>query len=82
MGNLHRGDDGRLRVCLLGDQTVELGGEPLSGFESPRLRSLLALLIVRRDRPQSRAQLAFALWPDSTEGQARTNLRQLILGSR
>ena len=43
-----------------------------------RLRSLLAFLVLRADSPQSREQLAALLWPDSDEGQARTNLRQLL----
>ena len=29
-----------------------------------------------RDAPQSRRHLAFIFWPDSNEGQARTNLRR------
>jgi DNA-binding SARP family transcriptional activator len=40
--------------------------------------SLLACLALRRDRPLSRQQLAFMLWPDSAEAQARTNLRHLL----
>ena len=43
---------------------------------SPRLQSLLAYLIVHRDRAISRQRLAFLFWPDSNEKQARTNLRQ------
>ena len=37
-----------------------------------------AILVVARDRPISRARLAFDFWPDSTDGQARTNLRQAL----
>jgi DNA-binding SARP family transcriptional activator len=33
---------------------------------------------LHRDRPADRRHLAFLLWPDSTESQALTNLRQLI----
>jgi DNA-binding SARP family transcriptional activator len=57
---------------------VSLDREPLEEFASPRLHRLLAHLIIARDVAVSRSQLAFALWPDSTEGQARTNLRKLL----
>jgi len=43
-----------------------------------RLHSLLAYLVLHGDAPQSREQLAFRLWPESDESQARTNLRQLL----
>ena len=33
---------------------------------------------LHRDAPQSRAHLAFVFWPDSTEAQARGNLRTLL----
>lgn len=54
--------------------------EPLR-LNSPRLHSLLAYLLLH-EGPQSRQQLAFALWPESAEGQARTNLRKLLLQLR
>src|SRR5204862_85476 len=43
-----------------------------------RAESLLAYLVLHRDAPQPRQRLAFLLWPDSTEPQARTNLRHLL----
>jgi len=39
---------------------------------------LLAYLVLHRDAPQLRQHLAFRLWPDSTESQARTNLRHVL----
>ena len=44
----------------------------------PRVQSLLAYLVLNRSAPQDRSHLAFLLWPDSTEAQAHTNLRQLL----
>lgn len=67
----------RLRIRMLGGMDVRYGMERLA-LESPRLQSLLAYLLLRRDAPQQRQHLAFVLWPDSTEAQARTNLRQLL----
>jgi DNA-binding SARP family transcriptional activator len=43
-----------------------------------RARSLLAFLLLHADVPKARQRLAFVLWPDSTEGQARTNLRNVL----
>ena len=45
---------------------------------SPRAQSLLAYLALHRDTPQSRGRVAFLVWPDSSEAQARNNLRQLL----
>ncbi len=45
---------------------------------SPRLQSLVAFLVVFRERPIARQRLAFVLWPDSSEPQARTNLRKAL----
>jgi DNA-binding SARP family transcriptional activator len=42
------------------------------------MESLLAYLLLHRDVRQPRQHLAFLLWPDSTESQARTNLRHLL----
>lgn len=67
-----------LRIRLLGGLDVRYGTERLRTLESPRLQSLLAYLLLHRDARQQRQHLAFVLWPDSTEAQARTNLRQLL----
>jgi DNA-binding SARP family transcriptional activator/predicted ATPase len=42
------------------------------------MQSLLAFLVLHGDAGQSREQLAFLLWRESSESQARTNLRQLL----
>lgn len=67
-----------LDVRLLGEVNVRVDGHRLDAFDAPRLRSLLAHLLLHRDTPQPRSQVAYLLWPDSGDGQARTNLRQLL----
>jgi DNA-binding SARP family transcriptional activator len=67
-----------LRIRLLGEPDLRLDGLPLPPFESARAASLLAYLLLHREAPQSRQRLAFLLWPDSTEPQARTNLRHVL----
>src|SRR5262245_2093762 len=54
------------------------GQAPISQINSPRLQALVAYLVLHRDAPQPRQHIAFLLWPDTTEAQARTNLRQLL----
>ncbi len=45
---------------------------------SPRLQSLLAYLLIHRAAPQTRQQIAFLFWPETSDAQAQTNLRQLL----
>jgi len=67
----------RLEVRFLGAVEIILDGRRLRAFNSLRLQRFLALIALRRD-PQHRSRLAFELWPDSDERQARTNLRKLL----
>jgi DNA-binding SARP family transcriptional activator len=67
-----------LRIRLLGELEVRADGELLPPLDSSRARSLLAYLLLHREAPQPRQRVAFLFWPDSTEGQARTNLRHLL----
>ncbi len=67
----------RLQVRLLGGAEVILDGHRMRAFESPRLQRFLALLALRK-APQQRSRLAAELWLDSSERQARTNLRKLL----
>ena len=43
---------------------------------------LLAYLALHRGVPQSRSRIAYTLWPDSTDAQAHTNLRNLLFKLR
>jgi DNA-binding SARP family transcriptional activator len=67
----------RLTVRLLGGVEIILDGRRLRAFHSLRLQRFLALIALRKDLEQ-RSRLAFELWPDSDERQARTNLRKLL----
>ena len=67
-----------LRMDLLGGFHLSCDGAPVMSLNSPRLQSLLTFLVLHRDTPQARQHLAFRLWPNSTEAQARTNLRNVI----
>ena len=66
-----------LRIQLLGQFSVTDATEAVASVNHARLQELLAYLLLHRNAPVSRQQLAFLFWPDSTEEQARTNLRNL-----
>lgn len=66
-----------LYLHLLGSFRLRFHGEALPGFDRARPQELLAYLLLHRQHPIARQQLAFLFWPDSTEKQARTNLRNL-----
>lgn len=67
-----------LRIELFGSLRVFAGNALISTVNTARLQSLLAYLVLHCDTPVPRERFAFILWPDSTESQARTNLRQLL----
>jgi DNA-binding SARP family transcriptional activator/predicted ATPase len=67
-----------VRINLFGNLRISTSGRPVTSVNTNRIQSLIAYLILHGDTPQPREQLAFVLWPGSTESQARTNLRQLL----
>lgn len=71
-----------LRIRLLGDFALLANDTPISSLDVPRLQSLLAYLALHRGVPQSRSRIAYTLWPDSTDAQAHTNLRNLLFKLR
>jgi DNA-binding SARP family transcriptional activator len=64
-----------LGVSLLGEQLVE-GPTATNLVHFSRSIALLGFLAAHADAPQPRQRLAGMFWPDSTEQQARTNLRR------
>jgi DNA-binding SARP family transcriptional activator/predicted ATPase len=70
-----------LHLRLLGEFAIAHKGLPITGL-SGRSQSLLAYLILHRHGPQMRSRLAALFWPDSSDPQARTNLRKEISSLR
>ncbi len=66
-----------LHVSLLGEFKLRFGETAVPPLDA-RCQTLLAYLILQRDTAHTRQHIAFQFWPDSTESQARTNLRNLI----
>ena len=67
-----------LKIQLLGGFQITTSQVPLPGFTNTRLQSVLTYLILTRSTPQARQQLAYQFWPESSDSQARTNLRNIL----
>ena len=69
----------QLRIQLFGQARFSLGEEAFKFAGRPKTLPLLAHLLLHRQRRLSRASLAFLLWEDDTEANARANLRRHLL---
>ena len=67
-----------LQIQLLGRVRLRYGDDELISIALPRLQALLAYLLLHREAAQPRQHVAYLFWPDSSESQARTNLRHLL----
>ncbi len=65
-----------LSIRLLGGFFLTYGDRPVTGNITGRSQALLAYLVLHRHTPQSRVRIACQLWPESTDAQARANLRK------
>jgi DNA-binding SARP family transcriptional activator len=64
-----------ITITLFGGLACLAHGQPLTLPSSAKARALLGYLALQQGTPQRRDYLAYTLWPDSTEEQARVNLR-------
>ncbi len=71
-----------LSIRLLGSWQTSLNDQPLIGFESDKVRALLAYLAVESDHPHRREALAGLLWPERPEYNARRCLNQALCDLR
>lgn len=65
-----------LRIHLFNNFPLAYNGESITTLKGVPAQSLLAYLLLHRDGAQTRQKIAYLLWPESTEAQARTNLRR------
>jgi DNA-binding SARP family transcriptional activator/Tfp pilus assembly protein PilF len=65
-----------IRIQLFGRPQLTNDEVPLKFKAPPRALSLLAYLLVHDGAPLGRDAVAFALWPDDIEADARANLRR------
>jgi len=71
-----------LSVRLLGPLQVTLDGQPVTAFESDKVRALLAYLVIEAGFPHRRERLTGLLWPERPERVARNNLRVALANLR
>ena len=67
-----------LRLYLLGSLRLFEDDTPLNLAVPPKTLHLLAYLLLHRRAALTRDQLAFALWPDRTDADARGQLRRYL----
>jgi len=72
----------RLAIRLLGAFEVTLNEQPLTCFESDKVRALLIYLATERQQPHRRDHLAGLLWPEHPDQNARTILRHTLANLR
>ena len=68
----------RLSIRLLGSFQVMRDGKTAVGFDSDKVRALLAYLVVEAACPHRREVLAGLLWPEWPDRSARTSLRRAL----
>jgi DNA-binding SARP family transcriptional activator len=73
----HRANSAMIEIQLLGAFRLSQSGIDLP-IKSTRQQALLAYLLLHASAPQPRYHVAFQLWPDASEPQARNSLRNLL----
>ncbi len=67
---------------LFGGFESKLDNQPVAGFESDKVRLLLAYLVIESGRAHRRETLAGLFWPESSERRARQSLNQALYNLR
>ncbi len=67
-----------LRIRLLGEFHWSIGDDAPLVPPPDRLQALLAYLILHSDGPRPRAEVAARLWPETSDAEARANLRRRL----
>lgn len=65
-----------LTICLFGQPRFAFNGASFKFTAPPKALPLLAYLLLHRAGPVSREKVAFTLWDDDSEEDARANLRR------
>jgi DNA-binding SARP family transcriptional activator/predicted ATPase len=67
-----------LHIKLLGEFCLTSDERSITGVNSERLQALLTFIVLHREAPQLRQQVAVHLWPDATDTDAKANLRRRL----
>ncbi|WP_420629724.1 BTAD domain-containing putative transcriptional regulator [Candidatus Leptofilum sp.] len=74
--------EAELQIYLLGHMRLFVGERPFPLKTLPKAKSLLAYCLLHPDTAIPRDQLAFTLWPDATEKEAKSRLRRHLYDLR
>ncbi|HIK15554.1 MAG TPA: AAA family ATPase [Leptolyngbyaceae cyanobacterium M33_DOE_097] len=67
-----------LHIRLFGEFCLIANNVPITAVNSERLQALLAFILLHRDTPQARQQIAVKLWPEATDSDAKARLRRRL----
>ncbi len=65
-----------LQIHLFNQFSVSYNDRPVTSINTARSQALLSYLVLHRHTPQLRQRIAFRLWPNATDTQARASLRK------
>ncbi|MCB9111733.1 MAG: tetratricopeptide repeat protein [Anaerolineales bacterium] len=71
-----------LNLSFLGTYLAEYEQMPVKGFESTKVRALLAYLVLESEKPHTREHLIGLLWGDSDDLKAAKSMRQALSNLR
>ncbi|MBV6466603.1 MAG: hypothetical protein PGMFKBFP_01921 [Anaerolineales bacterium] len=71
-----------LKLSFLGAFSAKLDETSLQGFESAKVRALLAYLMLESEKPHSRERLIGLFWGDGDEFKSAKNMRQALSNLR
>lgn len=71
-----------LNLSFLGTYSAKTENTVIQGFESAKVRALLAYLMLESDKPQSRDHLIGLLWGEGDDTKASKNMRQALSNLR
>ena len=71
-------ESGILQIRLFGKLSLDANGTSATRVRSERLQALLAFLLLHRDAPQTRQHVAFQLWSEVGDTEAKANLRRRL----
>lgn len=71
-----------LNLSFLGSNSAKFGQTPIEGFESAKVRALLAYLMLESDKPHSRDHLVGLFWGEGDDIKAAKNMRQALSNLR
>jgi DNA-binding SARP family transcriptional activator len=67
-----------LHIALMGQFRLSFNESSIPSLDTASHQALFAYLVLYAGQAHTRQHLAFTFWPDSNEGQARTNLRKTL----